>query len=323
VRANAARPPRPGGRRRSAIPWLVLMYVTLGATMVVPVLVLVLDLGGIDLVVRSLFIFGTAFVVCCGMARRQALPQADSIDEFGPATNCVLFLRPFRGEKAPFSQSDDRHGRHPLKAFWVDPNEEFLSFERYVGPELSARIGPIIGLGAPGDRLPPEGPVVRYYASDLSWRGDIERLIPAVRCIVMLPQTSQPLRDELQLIRAHGAVEKLVLVLSPYDEPGELPAGKPAPGRLRTSRALLRARPPRWSDLVPVFAEHGLVLPPSHPGPGSVLRFRPDGHATVLASGLDRAASYVSAIISGLPRQQARDEDPGSVFQHRPRPPRA
>jgi len=110
-------------------------------------------------VLRSLFISGTAFVVCCGMARRQALPQADSIDEFGPATNCVLFLRPFRGEKAPFSQSDDRHGRHPLKAFWVDPNEEFPSFERYVGPELSARIGPIIGLGAPGDRLPPEGPV--------------------------------------------------------------------------------------------------------------------------------------------------------------------
>ncbi|MCO1656346.1 hypothetical protein [Pseudonocardia humida] len=299
--ASAPRPPRPGGRRRSGVPWLALAYVALCAAVVVPVVLVLVD--GLDHALRALLIFGTAFVLCFRMSRRQALPQADSIEDFPTAADSVLFLRPFRGEKAPFSQSDDRHGRHRLKALVVDPDEEFLSFERYLGPELTAQVGPIIGLGAPGDRLPPEGPVVRHYASDLSWQDDIERLIPAVRCIIMLPQTSEPLRDELRLIRAHRATGKLFLVLGPYDEPGEQATGRRAPARLRTSRALMGAQPPRWTELVPVFAEHGLVLPPRHPGPGSVIAFRSDGRAVVLASGLDRAADYVSAIAGRLPGQ--------------------
>jgi hypothetical protein len=90
-------------------------------------------------------------------------------------------------------------------------------------------------------------------------------------------------------------------VLGPYDEPGEQAIGRRAPARLRASRALMGARNPRWTDLVPVFADHGLVLPHRHPGPGSVIAFRPDGRAVLLASGLHRAADYVSAIAGGLP----------------------
>jgi hypothetical protein len=213
----------------------------------------------------------------------------------------VLFLRPFRGEQAPFSQSDERHGRHRVKGLFVDPNEEFPSFERYVGPELTARVGPVIGLGAPGDRLPPDGPVVRHYAPDVSWQSEIERLIPRVRCIVMLPQTSAPLREELRLVRKHGAVEKLFLVIGPYDEPGEQRTGRRPPARLLMGRTVAGARHPRWSELVPIFAEYGLTLPSRHPGPGTVLGFRADGHAVVLASGLDRAAGYATTIAGGLP----------------------
>ena len=196
--------------------------------------------------------------------RRQAAAQAGSVDHFGSAVDAVLFLRPSQGEQAPFSQSDDRHGRRLLAGAFVDPHEEFLSFERYVGPELTARVGPVIGLGAP----------------DLTWHEEMERLIPVVRCVVMLPQTSQPLRDELQLIRDHHVARKLFLVLGPYEELG-----------VRTSP---------WADLVPVFAEHGLFLPARYPGPGSVLGFRPDGRAVVRASGLDRGADYAAVIADGL-----------------------
>jgi len=207
--------------------------------------------------------------MCLG--RRQAAAQADSVDHFGSAVDAVLFLRPFQGEQAPFSPSDDRHGRRLIKGAVVDPNEEFLSFERYVGPELTARVGPIIGRGAPGDR---------QGVPDLTWHADMARLIPVVPCIVMLPQTSQPLRDELQLIRDHHVARKLFLVLGPYDEPG--------------------VRTPLWADLVAVFAEHELFLPARYPGPGSVLGFRPDGRAVVRASGLDRGADYAAAIADGL-----------------------
>jgi hypothetical protein len=254
-------------------------YAALAATVVVPVVAVVV-LGLTSVVLRLLVVLGSLAVLCLRLGRRQAAAQADSVDGFGSAVDAVLFLRPFQGEQAPFSQSDDRHGRHPLTGAFVDPNEEFLSFERYVGPELTARVGPIIGLGAPGDRLPPEGPVVRHYASDLTWHEDMARLIPVVRCIVMLPQTSQPLRDELQLIRDHHVARKLFLVLGPYQELG--------------------VRTPLWADLVPVFAEHGLFLPTLHPGPGSVLGFRPDGRAVVRASGLDRGADYAAAIADGL-----------------------
>lgn len=274
-------------------------YTALAATVVVPVVAVVV-LGLTSVVLHLLVVLGSLSVLCLRLGRRQAAAQADSVDSFGSAVDAVLFLRPFQGEQAPFSQSDDRHGRHPLTGAFVDPNEEFLSFERYVGPELTARVGPIIGLGAPGDRLPPEGPVVRHYASDLTWHEDMARLVPVVRCIVMLPQTSQPLRDELQLIRDHHAARKLFLVLGPYDEPGEQPTGRRAPVRLRMGRAQLGARSPLWADLVPVFAEHGLFLPTRHPGPGSVLGFRPDGRAVVRASGLDRGADYAAAIADGL-----------------------
>jgi hypothetical protein len=215
--------------------------------------------------------------MCLG--RRQATAQADSVDHFGSAVDAVLFLRPFQGEQAPFSQSDDRHGRRLLAGAFVDPNLEFLSFERYVGPELTARVGPVIGLGAPGC-LPPEGPVVRHYASHVAWHDDMARLIPVVRCIVMLPQTSQPLPDELRLIRDHHVARKLFLVLGPYEEHG--------------------VRTPLWADFVAVFAEHGLFLPARYPGPGSVLGFRPDGRAVVHASGLDRGADYAAVIADGL-----------------------
>jgi hypothetical protein len=77
---------------------------------------------------------------------------------------------------------------------------------------------------------------------------------------------------------------------------------------------LMRARPPRWSELVPAFAEHGLILPLGHPGPGSVLGFRPDGRAVVLTSGLSRAADYASAIVIGLaPRRHDRNQGHGET----------
>ena len=239
------------------------------------------------------------------MARRQAAPQADAIEDFDHLARSVLFLRAFTDDRAPFSQSDARHDRRPVErqlAFlWSDPGEEFLSFERYLGPELTQRVGPMIGLGSPDDRLPPEGPVTRHYVADENWIVKVGLLVRAVRCIVMLPQITASLDGELGLIRDSDAADKLFVITSPYATAGEGQTGMPAPLRLRLGRAAVHARTTPWPDLVAAFELHELILPRSHPGPGCVIGIDVDGRAMVLTSGATRASDYVDALVRLLP----------------------
>jgi hypothetical protein len=154
------RQPRTGGRRQSAMPWLPLAVGISAAIPIVPAAVVWGGWGG-NLALRSIWILLIAGAFCWSMVRRQHLPQAGHVDDFGSSEGSVLFLRSFRSERVPFSQSDAHARRRvpyrQLAFLWSDPNDEFPSFERYLGPALSERIGPVIGLGAPFDRLPPRG----------------------------------------------------------------------------------------------------------------------------------------------------------------------
>jgi hypothetical protein len=260
--------------------------------------------GRVDLAVRTFSVLGSAGSVASRMARRQAAAQADAIEDFDELAQSVLFLRAFTDDRTPFSQSDARHDRRPVErqlAFlWSDPDEEFLSFERYLGPELSRRVGPMIGLGSPEDRLPPEGPVTRLYADDENWIVKVGLLVQAVRCIVMLPQVTASLNDELGIIRASHIADKLFVITSPYVAAGEGQTGTSAPLRLRLGRAAARARTTPWPYLVAAFGTHELTLPRSHPGPGCVIGFDADGRSTVLTSGATRARDYVAALVRAL-----------------------
>lgn len=294
------RTPRRGGRRHSRVSWRALSTSSTVATAATSVAALV---GGrVDLAMRSLLAFGSASSAAARMATRQGQPQADDVDDFGRLEDSVLYLRSFADDRVPFSQTDARHDRRPVEkqlAFlWSDPDEEFLSFERYVGPELTRQIGPMVGLGGPGDGLPPEGPVVRHYADDGDWQEIAARLIRSARCIVMLPQVTDALEIELGLIHRFGCAGKLFVVTGPYAGTG---AGDVAPLRLRIARTALRARPTPWTDLVTAFGTHQLTLPRADPGPGSVIGFDADGSGVVVTSGASRAAAYVEAMAGRLP----------------------
>lgn len=295
--------PRPGGRRQSSVPWRTVALSS--AALKVAGSAALLATGHPRHALSVFSSLQSTGATASRWAQRQAAPQADEIADFGQLAQSVLYLRAFKDDRLPFSQCDARHDRHPVErqlAFlWQDPNEEFLSFERYLGPELSRRVGPLIGLGNPGDRLPPEGPVLRHYADDGDWFKKIERLIPAVRCIVMLPQVTGALNAELGVIQESGASGKFFMITSPYAAGGAGHASAPAPLRLRAGHALLRARATPWPDLVNAFKEHELTLPRSHPGPGCVIGFGGDGHAEVLTSGATRAHHYVTAIARALP----------------------
>jgi hypothetical protein len=298
------RAPRPGGRRHSSVAWRALARSSNALQATGPA-ALAMMTGRVNLAVRTFSVLGSTGSVASRMARRQAAPQADAIEDFDHLAQSVLFLRAFSDDRAPFSQSDARHDRRPVErqlAFlWSDPDEEFLSFERYLGPELSRRVGPMIGLGSPDDRLPPEGPVTRHYAADENWIVKVGLLVRAVRCIVMLPQITASLNDELGIIHNSHMADKLFVITSPYTAAGEGQTGMLAPLRLRLGRAAVRARTTPWLDLVAAFNMHELILPRSHPGPGCVIGFDVDGRAMVLTSGATRARDYVDALVRALP----------------------
>ncbi len=290
--------PRPGGRRHSRIRWRAVSASSTIATAVTSAAALLT--GRVDLAMRSVVTLGAASSVTGRMATRQDLPQADSVDDLGRLEDSALYLRSFADDRVPFSQTDARHKRRPVEkqlAFlWSDPDEEFLSFERYLGPELTRRIGPMVGLGGPSDRLPPEGPVLRHYSADDDWEVVAARLIRSSRCIVMLPQVTESLNFELGLIDQFGCATKLFVVTDPYAVSGK----DKAPLRLRAGRAALRAQPTAWPTLVTAFGSHHLALPPTHPGPGSLIGFKPNGTSTLLASRVMHASAYVEAIAMAL-----------------------
>ena len=108
-------------------------------------------------------------------------------------------------------------------------------------------------------------------------------LVRAGRCIVMLPQITASLNDELGIIHDSHTADKLFVITSPYAAAGEGQTGMLAPLRLRLGCAWPYAPGRRRGRTsLPVFDMHELILPRSHPGPGCVIGFDVDGRAMVL-----------------------------------------
>ena len=239
------RAPRPGGRRHSSVAWRALARSSnaLQATG---------SRGtGDDDRARGprrtdvLPVLGSTGSVASRMARRQAALQADAIEDFDHLAQSVLFLRAFTDDRAPVLPVR-RPARPPTRqsgsspSSGRDPDEEFLSFERYLGPELSRRVGPIIGLGSPDDRLPPEGPVTPA----LCRRRELDREGRAPRPSRALHRhAATDHRVAERRARHHPdshTADKLFVITSPYAAAGEGQTGMLAPLRLRLGCAAAR-----------------------------------------------------------------------------------
>lgn len=111
---------------------------------------------------------------------------------------CVLYLRSFVDDKTPiglFGQQEP-------------------SFEDTLVAVLS-KIGPVIALGQPGEKLPPVG-ANRIYLGD-SWRQELQQLLATVKVVVIRTGMTPSLLWELDVVIRTVSPHRIVLAM-PSDD---------------------------------------------------------------------------------------------------------
>lgn len=191
VWALPRRPARVAGVRRTRFPYSAAAAVLwVGAVASVGVM---FAIGRGDEAVQYFVPLGLLAGMCTALDARSRTQQAARSAELDVDGSTVLLLRGFRDERLTFSYSDARRSRRGARrwigALFPDARADALTAERYLGPAISDRIGPLVGLGNPVDYLPPEG-MLRLYAPDDEWQREVRRLVQQVRAIVVLAGTS-------------------------------------------------------------------------------------------------------------------------------------
>jgi hypothetical protein len=228
----------------------------------------------------------------------------------------VLYLRPFDEEHRRFAGG--------------------LSFERFIAEEVR-RIGVLVALGNPTDRLPPAG-ARRLYVADNEWQRGVEDAAERAVCIVGATWSSANLRWEMTRLRQLGLQSKLVLLSPPQPETEGLGAPEPANPRAphRRLRGVRRVandarsglaamkdgdaelmqhswafgRPPiagtpvrvsPWETFVGELRSCGYQVAVFDPGPGAVLTFDAQARLVLLDRGATTASEFVDAVLRTLP----------------------
>lgn len=294
---------RTAGPRRTRVPYAGLSVIMLLAAVATAAVPLVSSIG-VSTVGHLVLVFLMASSWCHVAARRSRLPTAGQVgrtDRRAP----VLYLRSFRTERAIFSQTDHnlRHSwRRVLRSLFTDPNEEFLTLERYLSADINRLIGPFTALGDPTDRLAPEG-AYRDWVPDDDWGGEVARRVAAARCVLAEVRVSPSLEWELRHIRATDAHPRLFVVVSPYRQ-GKLPL------RATVSNLIRRMRPSDWFDFANIMRATGYIVPDRAPEPGTVLGFDISGRAYAVTAGAVTAAQYVEPIAKLLDRRTESPSGP-------------
>jgi hypothetical protein len=216
----------------------------------------------------------------------------------------VFFVRPFSGELLPFSLAG---------------SAAYKTLEEFLGNAVESRLGVLVALGNPTDRVAPRG-AMRTYHSDVEWRDAVERLTETCSCILASSVSSQSTTWELSHIRTSGHQKKL-FILTPPKRPGyrtmwDIRGGWKGAvtarlfsftvllyrGQYRqlTGAAVQGKLPPlpslpAWKDMATTLADAG-YQPGTDPGPGAVLTFDDAGVAIILEQNASEPDQYVSAI---------------------------
>ena len=135
------------------------------------------------------------------LSRRAGQPSASekaSVDSRSP----VLMLRPF--------SYDDSKVSTPQIITDVPVMTRRVSYEASLSRILE-RVGPVIALGAPCDRLPPVG-AARDYVSREDWMKWIKEKIPTAALVVVIYGETPNLGWELDELEARGALPRLLLL---------------------------------------------------------------------------------------------------------------
>jgi len=177
-----------------------------------------------------------------------------------------------------------------------------LSFEEFFGPQIEARIGPLVALGSPEDYLPPAG-AARLYARDSDWQHKLAQLADSAVMLLMEPDESANLAWELQHLRQTGLHTKLVVVTRPA-------IALLSPWRIlhwyvRFVRWARGVQATAWPRFVVRMAGHGYTLDAALPPDGSAFGFDDDGRAVLLTTGADSPADHVEPIATWLRERRA------------------
>ena len=238
-------------------------------------------------VVGWIFLFG-AFALGFARERLGAPGLAETVTaDTRPA---VLYLREFKQESNPFAWVDPQeHSRYTRRVL----SSNSVTFEQYFGVEFARQLGPFIALGNPLDSVPPEG-AARSYAPDEDWQRHLCALAGAAAAIVMDGSRSDNLRWELAEITRHGWQRKLFLLTAPVPQQR---GGRLWSAALRSAK---EARIPRWEQFAAELTEAGLHVPPTKPGPGSVVAFDAAGRAEVLIRDAQQPEEFVTVVRTRL-----------------------
>lgn len=209
----------------------------------------------------------------------------------------VLYLRAFRQESDAFvlgsNKELSRYTRQPTTITFTI----LVTFEQFLGAEFIRQLGPFVALGNPLDPLPPEG-AARSYAPDEDWQRHFLTLATDAAAIVMDGSRSDNLHWELTEITRNGWQPRLFFLTAPAPR---------ARAVVRLLYALVRSakgvRIPRWEQLAAELERTGLHVPPTEPGPGSVLAFDAAGRAEVVVRGAQQPEEFVAAVRMRLVRE--------------------
>jgi hypothetical protein len=153
--------------------------------------------------------------------------EAQQRDQRAP----IVLLRSFRDDE--FRVAPTSWYRYVVSGF-----RRTLTLEEVV-VEMAARNGPVIALGAPGERAAPIG-AARSYHSDDEWQGAVVEMLGAASRVVMILGPTENIAWEFAKVREMSIVDKLIVVFPP------------------TTEAELEQR---WERLSSVFPEHRDALP--------------------------------------------------------------
>lgn len=256
-------------------------------------------------VVRTLLL-GVATLVLGALARGWLLEvasrlSAPQLQSEASMDGYVLYLRPF----------DDEH-----RLFAAD-----MTLEEYLHEEVESRIGPLVALGNPSDRIAPKG-ATRAYLEDLEWQSAVERLAVGATAILTVATSSQSTSWELRRILDLGLQTRLFVFTShgpksskPYKQ-RSIHAGwswlwsfVKAWGRnddLALADMLSFGRPQgsrsalsdhySWESYVAVLRSSGYSVDDAEPGAAAVVAFDESGRAEVISRSAGTAGALLDAV---------------------------